>query len=249
MIAEVSKRKKKIIKRQDKLEKKHGEENKDTRNMKIEIEATESRLDVLLDDQLPRCIATYDGGYLDNFSYGNDDILVDAGIAKFCDDQRDEILAGKCKPYANPVTGEVVSWEEIRGEPEEIKFWKSGATTGLTEGNFIAPDFKFKNTKFSSTFCGGCAENMRCDSFEFHLQETSVRKKCQREITQTETKHEIFATNCFLVKSKSRKDFSADGDSEAIIFDKNNRAWGIIIGAFLVGGSPSRVVCSLDIAH
>jgi hypothetical protein len=68
VIAEVSKRKKKIIKRQDKLEKKHGEENKDTRNMKIEIEAAESRLDVLLDDQLPRCIATYDGGYLDNFS-------------------------------------------------------------------------------------------------------------------------------------------------------------------------------------
>ena len=207
--------------------------------MKIEIEAAESRLDVLLDDQLPRRFATYDGGYLDNFSYGNDDILVDAGIAKLCDDQRDEILAGKCKPYANPVTGEVVSWKEIRGEPEETKFWKSGATTGLTEGNFIVPDFKFKNTKFSSTFCGECAENMRCDSFEFYLQETSVCK----------TKHEIFATNCFLVKSKSRKDFSADGDSGAIIFDKNNRAWGIIIGAFLVGGSSFRVVCSLDIAH
>ena len=98
MIAEVSKCQKKIIKRQDKLEKKHGEENNATMNMKLEIVAAKSRLVVLLDDQLPRCIATYVGGYLDNFSYGNDNIFVDAGIAKLCDDQRDEILAGNCKP-------------------------------------------------------------------------------------------------------------------------------------------------------
>ena len=89
---------------------------------------------------------------------------------------------------------------------------------------------------------------MRCDSFEFHRQETCKCKKCQREITQTETKHEIFATNCFLVKSKSRKDFSADGDSGAVIFDEKNRAWGIIVGVFLVGDSSFSVVCSLDIA-
>ena len=126
-------------------------------------------------------------------------------------------------------------WEEIREEPEQTKFWKSGAKTGLTEGKFIVSDFKFKNTKFSSTLCGGCAENMRCDSFEFHRQEICKCKKCQREITQTETKHEIFATNCFLVKSKSRNDFSADGDSGAVIFDEKNRAWGIIVGVFLVG--------------
>jgi hypothetical protein len=253
VIAEVSKcmeeREKNIKTRQDVLKKNRGEESNTTRTMKFAIEAAKSRLDELLDEQLPRCIATYVGGYQDNFSYGNNDIFVDAGIAKLCDDQRDEILAGNCKPYAKGIiTGEVMPWEEIRKEPEGTKFWKSGAKTGLTEeGKFIVPDFKFKDTKFSSTFCGGCAENMRCVSFEFRIQETCVCKKCQREIAQTETKQEIFARDCFLVKRK-REDFSADGDSGAVIFDEKNRAWGIIVGVFLVGDSSFSVVCSLDIA-
>jgi hypothetical protein len=50
-----------------------------------------------------------------------------------------------------------------------------------------------------------------------------------------------------LVKRK-REDFSADGDSGAVIFDEKKRAWGIIVGVFLVGDSSFSVVCSLDIA-
>jgi hypothetical protein len=264
VIAEVSECEKKIKSRQDVLEKNCGKENNVTRRMKSEIETEKCRLVELLDDQLPRCIATYVGGYLDNFFHDNRSIFVDAGIAKLCNDQRDEIFAGNCKPYAKPITGEVVSWKEIRQEPEGTKFWKSGANTRLTEGGeFRAPAFNFKDPKLAN-FCEGCAKNMRCVSSERKdPPETCVCKTCLREITQNDTKYEIFATNCFLVKSKSKSEsesewrrkwksenyFSGDGDSGAVIFDEKNRAWGIVVGIFFTtGGSCFTVVCSLDVA-
>ena len=249
VIAEVSKCQKNIKSKQTELEKQRGEENNATKRMIFEIEAEKFRLVQLL-DQLPRCIATYVGGYQDNFSHDKHDIFVDAGIAKLCDDQRDEILAGNCKPYGKrTITGEVVSWEEIRQEPDGTKFWKFGAKTGLTEGGeFRAFGFNFKDRMLLSNFCEGCAKNMRCVSFKReNPPETCVCRKCQREITQTERKYEIFGCNCFLVKSK-RKDFSDHGDFGAVIFDEENRAWGIIVGVFLLGDSSFSVVCSLDIA-
>ena len=170
--------------------------------------------------------------------------------------------------------GEIVPVSKIVKGPET--FWKAGRTTCITEGGkfhsehfFVrvksrqkdspdstrtessqsesSQDFfgEFTHAKFQ-TYCKTCRPKTS------GLLETSLLKevkcyKCGETLPANSESREFWAYNCFLVYLSRDKPFSTGGDSGAVIFDEDGRAWGIIVGNF-VRDRTYTVAISLDIA-
>ena len=221
---------------------------------KSHVETTEKELKKLIDFVLPRCIATYSCGLNKNYCTDGETFYVDAAIAKISDDERDHILSKRNKKGSvygfhdeKKMNGEIVPLAEIEKESEQkgLSFWKSGRTTGHTEGGkFSLNHFfmnlegfrrnrcygKFTNVQFE-TYCQTCARQVECDLVETTLLKKLKCKKCKKDIEEESKKKERWAYNCFLVFRKQGP-FAEDGDSGAVIFDEEGRAWGIVVGSF-----------------
>ena len=127
-----------------------------------------------------------------------------------------------------------------------MSFWKSGRTTGPTdEGKFYSKNvcinlegFKknncygaFTHIKFQ-TYCKTCAGQVKCDTVETTLLKKPLKcEKCKADIEEESKKNDLWAYNCFLVFRKQGP-FAKKGDSGAVIFDEEGRAWGIIVGSY-----------------
>ena len=221
-----------------------------------DIKALEAKLKNLTHFALPRCIATYSCGLRQNYYHkiSRRTFFVDAAIAKIGDDESNDILLLKSKRGSVygfdkqkqiDENGTIVPFPQIEIEAENAKFWKDGRTTSHTEGGRLRCEHfyanlegynkntcfgEFTNIKFK-TYCEACAPEIECDLFETSLLEGLECAKCKENIPNESKKSELWAYNCFLVVRK-RKPFSKEGDSGAVIFDEEGRAWGIIVGSF-----------------
>ena len=234
---------------------------------KNSIKTFESKLSGLTDFGLPRWIATYSYGLRQNYEKSGRKFFVDAAIAKINADECDDILSlikesdsvyGFDEQKKMNRKGEIVPLSEIETKADNATFWKTGRTTSHTEGgrfrceHFYAklkgfneyPCFgEFTNVKFQ-TYCKTCAPKT-CSLFDTFLLEEVKCYKCKEAIPKKSKHSQLWAYNCFLVSRK--EPFSKEGDSGAVIFDQNGRAWGIIVGLFDVHRTFT-VAISLDIA-
>ena len=221
---------------------------------KSDVTTAKDSKTAIIDFGLPRCIATYSCGLHRNYSTSAGTFYVDAAIAKISDDERDHILSKRNKKGSvygfhneKKINGEIVPLAELEKESDkDLSFWKSGRTTSHTEGGKLSlhshffinlKGFKqkicygeFTNVQFK-TYCQTCASQIECDLVETTLLKKLKCEKCKEDIEEESPGKELWAYNCFLVFRKQGP-FAEKGDSGAVIFDEEGRAWGIIVGVF-----------------
>ncbi|XP_028414796.1 uncharacterized protein LOC114537883 [Dendronephthya gigantea] len=151
----------------------------------------------------------------------------------------------------NP-TGEIVDVENFGDEDlNELRFVKSGRTTGYTDnGQLETLNFFANRLTFDSFQQWPCSANLSDVPFKFYcstctpvpnlnivdlscLRERQFCFNCRNEI-ENEV-HTFWAYNCLAIRSR-RKPFSEKGDSGALVFDNQGRAWGMIFGFFAAEG-------------
>ena len=238
----------------------------------LEVKRSTKQLENCMEYGLPRCIGTYSFGFQSNHYDSNYDrtFFVDAAVAEIDDDERDRIQSTKKGSvfgfgWKNEIdkNGDIVTCDKFETEAENAKFWKSGRTTGHTkEGRFRRAHvfinregFKkdvcygeFTNVPFC-TYCKTCGPKIKCDLVETTLLKDKELKckNCKKAIFEENEKSELWAYNCFFVASRGEL-FSSGGDSGAVIFDQEGRAWGIIVGSFSDQSYINTVAISLEIA-
>ena len=171
--------------------------------------------------------------------------------------------------------GKIIPVSKIVQGPE--KFWKAGRTTCITEGGkfhrehfFVRVKSRQKNSPQSGssqdclpevnqkdvfgelthakfqTYCKTCRPKTS-DLLDTSLLKEVKCYKCGETLPENSKSREFWAYNCFLVYLSNYLPFSEGGDSGAVIFDEDGRAWGIIVGKFLRNRIYT-VAISLDIA-
>ena len=195
------------------------------------------RLDKIKREQ-PRPIGKYVCGVKDNHAFGDIQVYVDAAIARLDENELSaikeykncEVETKRCRLYGFATekycnlmdddyhlpNGEIVDFqsfqERIRterevqersGEPSELRFMKIGKSTGFTDE--------------------GC--------FDIPKERIHVHFMHSEDIHGLVHIKSLWARNCFLV-GKRRTPFSEEGDSGALVFDNEGRAWGLAIGNF-----------------
>ena len=189
-------------------------------------------------------------------------IYVDAAIAELNEEEAEEIEMEKddeprndfCPLYGfkndkengfSP-TGKIVDLREFDLH-HDSRLIKIGRTTGLTV------DGEFETTKFFLNFNGyqrnTCAGNLSripyifyCNSCEPLTKDNQVDLTCIRRPCCAKCKKQIennitvrWAYNCMAIR-KPKKPFCEEGDSGALVFDRQGRVWGMVFGVFSAEG-------------
>ena len=155
--------------------------------------------------------------------------------------------------YYHPPNGEIIDFQSFQehvrtersGEPSSLRFMKIGRTTGFTDkGFFEIPKERIHLHFMHSEDISGLVHIQNCfceDCFQIEhpnhdptLEADEGIKKCRRcekELPNSGQIRSFWAQNCYLV-GKERKPFSEEGDSGALVFDNQGRAWGLVFGYF-----------------
>ena len=150
--------------------------------------------------------------------------------------------------YQSP-NGEMIDLKHlekcIRTENSELRFMKIGRTTGFTdEGFFDIPNeplhLKFEHFKgirlptVQFLLCKDCKESISSRSkFDPDNEQDKHNwcRKCEKDLKNPDQVESIWAHNCFPIRKRGQR-FSDEGDSGALVFDQQGRAWGLIFGIF-----------------
>ena len=183
-----------------------------------------------IESQKPREIGEYVCGMRDNFDMrlrgDKDHFFVNAAIAKLEESEVELMRLDKlsesyktnyCPLYGFENTvdfspnGEVIDLEniveEVRTQDSEMRFMKIGRTTGYTSGSLADTSMSyFKNYPHAPGF-------------------TSIPFK--------NGDGAFLARNCFLIRKRMRP-FCEGGDEGALVFGNDGRAWGLIVGTFIL---------------
>ena len=197
-----------------------------------------------------------------NIDNTDKDIFVDAGIAELEENEKiqmelekDNEEKGKgCPVYGfnhknyttangEPLilpTGEIVSWTKFREERrnEEPRFIKCGRTTGITVNGQIETQNFYLRVGEPKTFqdyplkayCETCSPPPN-ESVERTSHKKQNCSKCSNEIEKGNTYSSIWARNCLTLRQPNEA-FAKEGDSGAIVFDSQGRAWSVLFGIF-----------------
>ena len=190
---------------------------------------------------------------------------VDAAIAELDDEEVQELIEDKEEQPENsrcPLfgfkknidtrfipTGKIVDVEKFDDEEsEKLRFIKCGRTTGHTDGgqletsNFYANLFGHEQKTCAGDlsdvpfkfFCSSCTQATNVNMVDFScLEEKQFCFHCGGEIENEA--NTLWAYNCLAIR-KRQKSFCEEGDSGALVFDDQGRAWGIIFGVFAAEG-------------
>ena len=234
-------------------------------------------LDELRNKKYPREIAKYSWGVQENItkdvprrdgSVEEKKFWVDAAVAKLVDHEEkylELVTTGTVRGFSweSLISGEIVPILKFEEETEtSVEFRKSGRTTQHTEGQLYTNHFNtcragfkketcygiFTNTHFK-TYCQKCCPPNHVEILEVSTvgKEEIKCARCNTRIEETLEKGELWGRNCFTIQ-KRRDRFSDEGDSGALVYDQQGRAWGIIVGVFDVGNSLVSVAISLEVA-
>lgn len=193
-------------------------------------------------------------------------IFVDAAIAELNDKEADEIQMEKDdepKNYYCPLfglkkielekggfapTGCIVDLQEFDCEDiDDLGFMKIGRTTGLTGGGkFETTQFFLNRYGYKGNTCAGNLSHapyiLYCNSCKPVTNENEVDLSCIRKPQCAICNNEIesistafWAYNCMAIRTPQHS-FCKKGDSGALVFDKQGRAWGMIFGVFNAEG-------------
>ena len=197
-----------------------------------------------------------------NIDNTDKDIFVDSGIAELEKNEKIQMELEKeneekgkgCPVYGfnhknyttangEPLilpTGEIVSWTKFREERrnEEPRFIKCGRTTGITvNGQIETQNFylrvgepkTFQDYPFQA-YCETCSHPPN-ESVERTSHKKQNCSKCSNEIEKGNTYSSIWARNCLTLRQPNEA-FAKEGDSGAIVFDSQGRAWSVLFGIF-----------------
>ena len=189
-----------------------------------------------------------------------DKIYVDAAIAELDEMEEARMIRAK-KRYPDlfgfeeqGTSDKIVDFEGFinglrRGHTEELRFKKYGRTTGFTDGGFIddvvrdlyVTIFDDQNTAprddpiasvlshVPYPFCKNCKfsdTNERVLNYD--------KKKCtsfDKTLEESDQFGQFWARNCFVIR-KRKNAFCDQGDSGALVFDEDGKAWGLLHGVF-----------------
>ena len=240
----------------------------------IRAERSRERLERLKDHlsivqkSKPRAIGKYCCGLKQNetvefHSKSSAKFYVDAAIAELDDKEAQELIDNMDEQPENsrcPLfgfkkhigtqftpTGEIVDVTNFSDQDlKDLRFIKTGRTTGYTDGgqleasNFFANLFGHQRETCAGDlshvpfkfFCSSCTQVTNANMVDIScLKEKQPCSLCGDKI---ENKANIlWAYNCLAIR-KCQESFCEEGDSGALVFDDQGRAWGIIFGVFTV---------------
>ena len=152
------------------------------------------------------------------------------------------------KPYGDFV--ELKDLDELSTNYSKLKFHKSGRTTGFSKDAFINPSDKelfVKMYNFNTPtdppitplchvpycLCRDCelAVGDQEEQIVFNEEETKYKcANCQQEIDQVSP---FWARNCLVFRNHCENAFCSHGDSGSLVFDGDNKAWGLLHGVYI----------------
>ena len=192
--------------------------------------------------------------------FGGDKIYVDAAIAELDEKEEARMMRAK-KKYPDlfgfeeqGTSDKIVDFKGFingvrTGDTEKLRFKKYGRTTGFTDGGFIdgvvrdlfVAIFDDQNTAPGDNpiasvlshvpypFCKNCKFS---DTNERVLNYDKKKcTSCNKTLEESDQFGQFWARNCFVIR-KRRKAFCDQGDSGALVFDEDGKAWGLLHGVF-----------------
>ena len=213
-----------------------------------------------IENERPRQIGKYVCGLQSNVPPGDNypEMFVDAAIAALDEeefkrmktDKYAEAETNRCPLYGfkningiglNCNTINIENFvEELPTQNSELSFMKIGRTSGLTNMGRIDPSGKelFVNgisslyhVKFQ--YCNDCI-GVRGEG-EIHQNEYIQSRACARcgnELNNDNEVRSFWLRNCLVIRQKSGEAFCKKGDSGALLFGSDGRAWGLVFGVF-----------------
>ena len=191
-------------------------------------------------------------------------IYVDAAIAELNDEEADEIAMEKedependCCPvfgfknnkeHGFTPTGDIVDLKNFDSQHgKALGLMKIGRTTGLTCGGELETTKFFVklngNKKVTCAgnlsrvpyilYCTGCEPVTDENLVELSCMKKPFCAKCNKQIESNITA--LWASNCMAIR-KPMESFCKKGDSGALVFDSQGRAWGMVFGMFIAEG-------------
>ena len=171
-------------------------------------------------------------------------------------------LYGQLYGFEDPMLdGEIITpkcfRELLQREDSELRFMKIGRTTGVTKEGIIdwtvkelyvriTCDDKYKKTQpLDDPYAPAFTHvpfyfDENCVKHSGGKPETSYDRcydvgkcmECYKELQNDDRIKEFWARNCFVVR-KRRTYFCDLGDSGALVFGNDGKAWGLLFGSFL----------------
>ena len=223
-----------------------------------------------IESKKPRAIGTYVGGLQKNVEIERVQFFVDAAIAVLHEEEEDDLTSmsqlycglygyEKRKNVSKP-NGDFVELKDLdklSTDYSELRFHKSGRTTGLTKDAFIDQSDKelFVNTynfntptyNFNSPtdppitpichvpyyLCKDCKflDDDQEKEIDCNQKMTEYKcVKCKKEIDQVSP---FWARNCLVIRNHCGNAFCSHGDSGSLVFDEDGKAWGLLHGVFI----------------
>ena len=189
-------------------------------------------------------------------------IYVDAAIAELYDKEASEITKEKddependCCPafgFKNnekvgfAPNGDIVDLQEFNSQ-HDLGFMKIGRTTGLTgAGELETTNFFLNRYGYKKNTCAGDLSHVPCRLYcsscvpptNENIVDASciINPQCAKCKIEIESKMTaLWAYNCMAIR-KPKKPFCDEGDSGALVFDRQGRAWGMVFGMFQAEG-------------
>ena len=196
------------------------------------------------------------------------EFYVDAAIAELNKGEADELIDDKKEQREEeycPVFGfekddkrlsptkNIVSAEQFSGyDLDKLRFAKRGRTTGNTYNGELDREGFFVNLSGHQEsvrpgcllsvpfklFCHDCMTLTNENKVDLSCFKTEKNcSECKKEIIEEKEIKILWAKNCLAIRAK--KAFCEEGDSGALVFDDEGRAWGMVFGVFSTGGATS----------
>ena len=192
--------------------------------------------------------------------FGGGKIYVDAAIAELDEKEEARMMRAK-KKYPDlfgfeeqGTSDKIVDLEgfinKLRtGDTDELRFKKYGRTTGFTDGGCIddvvtdlyVTIFDDQNaaprddpiasvlSDVPYPFCRNCKFS---DTNERILNYDKKKcTSCDKTLEESDQFGQFWARNCFVIR-KRKNAFCDQGDSGALVFDEDGKAWGLLHGVF-----------------
>ena len=147
-----------------------------------------------------------------------------------------------------PPNGEIIDFESLNmllcTEDSELHFMKIGQSTGFTNEGFLDTPVHLHNIYCGDIsrligvelqYCEDCIQSVPTEinpnpkRNEYNIHEECAM--CQKKRVNRGEVKSFWARNCFAIRSIARP-FSVEGDSGALVFDSDGRAWGLLFGVF-----------------
>jgi hypothetical protein len=185
--------------------------------------------------------------------------FVDAAIAVLDEKESKNIKSykhskdkeGRCPLYGFEnddcfhANGEIVDMADfVSGITQGQEFMKFGKTTNFTDKGSVETGFEMLFLKRSSqtpnveqpsglthvqfAFCEDCIQSFPGDTEKYHRKKCS---SCSKQLSDNDPVRCFWALNCLVIRKPAQL-FSDSGDSGALVFGNDGRAWALVFGKF-----------------